>query len=96
MPSTDLDETTFRRVRVEFELLLTSLDPEYLDGYRCGLRRAYHGDRFGTPEEHRRWLAATGYREARGQGYRHWLAVDREERLRKRVERTAHGAFERI
>ena len=50
---------------------------EYSMGYQRGLRRAFHGDKFGTPEEHKRWLAAVKsndfYRRQLGQGYRDGL-----------------------
>lgn len=29
---------------------------EYYQGYQRGLRRRYHGDSFGTAEEHERWM----------------------------------------
>ena len=31
---------------------------EYWTGYQRGLRRAFHGENFGTPAEHDLWLAA--------------------------------------
>lgn len=51
---------------------------EYYAGYIRGLRRAYHGDSFGTEEDHRAWMAAGDmddeYRRQRGIGYRDGLA----------------------
>lgn len=54
---------------------------QYLDGYRRGLRRAKHGDNFGTPKEHETWLSLGLRRDGRdaaraegGRGYRDGLA----------------------
>jgi hypothetical protein len=50
---------------------------EYWAGYQRGLRRAFHGENFGTAEEHDLWLAAVDsddvLRKQRGQGYRDGL-----------------------
>ena len=50
---------------------------EYWTGVQRGLRRAYHGEAFGTVQEHALWLAAAGsddpIRQQRGQGYRDGL-----------------------
>lgn len=50
---------------------------EYWAGYMRGLRRAYHGDKFGTAEEHKAWYGAADdqdpCRQQRGQGYRDGL-----------------------
>lgn len=45
---------------------------EYAAGYQRGLRRHFHGERFGTEEEHRLWMdqVTRPGREERGQGYR--------------------------
>jgi hypothetical protein len=51
---------------------------EYWIGYARGLRRLFHGENFGTPQEHDLWLAAVDsddvLRQQRGQGYRDGLA----------------------
>jgi hypothetical protein len=51
---------------------------EYYAGYIRGLRRAYHGDDFGTLEEHDLWIEAINSvdesRKQRGIGYRDGLA----------------------
>jgi hypothetical protein len=59
----------------------TNDDPmmsEYWAGYIRGLRRAYHGDKFGTAAEHKLWMAAFDgpdeSRKQRGRGYRDGLA----------------------
>lgn len=43
---------------------------DYAAGYRRGLRRHYHGEIFGTPTEHEKWLHLSGYRQEMGDGYR--------------------------
>lgn len=47
-------------------------DADYMSGYMRGLRRLYHGDDFGTAEEHALWMSLAGdeTRRDRGQGYR--------------------------
>jgi len=51
---------------------------EYWIGYARGLRRAFHGETFGTAEEHALWLMALEsddvLRKQRGEGYRDGLA----------------------
>ena len=50
---------------------------DYFHGYQRGLRRLYHGARFGTAEEHARWSAlGTGDdpRVELGRGYRDGFA----------------------
>lgn len=46
----------------------------YWTGYKNGLQRRFHGDAFGTLQEHERWMASTadGDEEQReqGRGYR--------------------------
>jgi hypothetical protein len=53
--------------------------PDYWAGYMRGLRRAYHGERYGTEAEHALWLSqADGedeQRRERGLGYRDGLAA---------------------
>lgn len=57
-------------------------DPErecWLAGYMRGLRRAHHGDRFGTQAEHELWLSAEASRDTKraalGRGYRAGLTL---------------------
>lgn len=51
---------------------------EYWIGYQRGLRRAFHGENFGTAKEHSLWLDAADsndlLRKQRGQGYRDGLS----------------------
>ena len=51
---------------------------EYWVGYIRGLRRSYHGEKFGTDEEHAIWLSSATSRDEsrkqRGRGYRDGLA----------------------
>ena len=48
--------------------------PEYWAGYIRGIRRNYHGENFGTSQEHTLWLSLAGGEDEshqdRGQGYR--------------------------
>lgn len=48
---------------------------DYWRGYMRGLRRRYHGENFGTDDEHQKWLSLIGdsYRQEMGQGYRDGL-----------------------
>ena len=47
---------------------------EYWSGYKRGLRRRFHGERFGTAAEHEKWMGLADdedeSRRERGQGYR--------------------------
>jgi len=47
---------------------------DYWMGYQRGLRRRYHGENFGTLEEHIKWMSLSGdsdpSRAERGRGYR--------------------------
>jgi hypothetical protein len=51
---------------------------EYWGGYIRGLRRAYHGENYGTAEAHASWLSAINSqneaRKQRGRGYADGLA----------------------
>ena len=52
-------------------------ETDYWNGYQRGLRRAFHGDQFGTDEEHALWLALAEApetdRKEKGRGYRDGL-----------------------
>ncbi len=56
---------------------------DYARGVVRGLRRAHHGERFGTEDEHQAWLSFDGHRAELGRGYRDGLAgrvrIDEEE-----------------
>jgi hypothetical protein len=72
-----MDEQTFKRLMNQASIFhRIGDDTGYLAGYMRGLRRAYHGERFGTEDEHTRWLSLAGdpRREAMGRGYRDGLA----------------------
>lgn len=47
---------------------------EYSDGYRRGLRRYYHGETFGTDDEHEQWSKLKDHQQELGDGYRDGLA----------------------
>ncbi len=63
---------------------------EFWAGYQRGLRRRFHGERFGTNEEHQYWMGAAARERhpERARGYRagfegrdpHELAREMEER----------------
>lgn len=73
-----MNEREFQTLARGAEALRRSADSprsEYWAGYIRGLRRLYHGERFGTPEEHEIWLGLADTRRdpvgiARGLGYR--------------------------
>ena len=56
------------------------LRAEWWAGYMRGLRRAHHGERFGTEAEHALWMAAADsddpQRAALGRGYRAGLTLE--------------------
>ena len=45
---------------------------DYYRGYMRGLRRKYHGEKFGTDAEHEQWMSLINdpHRAGMGQGYR--------------------------
>lgn len=53
---------------------------EWFAGYMRGLRRAHHGERFGSATEHDLWLSAADSadpsRAALGRGYRAGLTLE--------------------
>ncbi len=50
----------------------TGENKDYWRGYIRGLRRRYHGEKFGTDEEHEQWMNMIDDkdREELGRGYR--------------------------
>ena len=58
----------------------TGHESDYWQGYQRGLRRRYHGERFGTDEDHDQMLAlreaTSESRQQRGQGYADALQWD--------------------
>jgi hypothetical protein len=77
-----MDKATFEHEMNKAKLLRSQYNtPEssYYDGYMRGLRRNYHGEKFGTPKEHQIWLAASDdsdeIRKQRGLGYKAGLSV---------------------
>ncbi len=76
-----MTEQKFRSEMRRAEAMRKTAEPEmseYWAGYIRGLRRAYHGENFGTQEEHALWLSCVDspdeMRKQRGQGYRDGLA----------------------
>lgn len=75
-----MDERTFQSMMLRARTL-AHLDAEHTDywtGYQRGLRRHYHGERFGTDEEHAQWMAMADAPDRtqadRGRGYRDGFA----------------------
>ena len=66
--------------RHEFErmiLMARHCEPGYATGYKRGLRRLFQGNKYGTLEQHRQWMAfGTGDdpQAELGQGYRDGFA----------------------
>ncbi len=52
----------------------TTDNSDYGKGYQRGLRRYYHGESFGSPEEHELWLSLSDDRQELGDGYRDGFA----------------------
>ena len=54
------------------------MEAEYWAGYQRGLRRAFHGEKFGTAEENALWPSLSDRRDERskqrGRGYRDGIA----------------------
>lgn len=90
----------------KFKTLLTDADArrkatddpaeaDYLEGYTRGLRRGYHGEVFGTPEEHKRWSGlvdrADQKSQRRGQGYLDGIKAVQGGRKRHTVSLTLPG-----
>jgi hypothetical protein len=65
-----MDEREFKRLA----LLVETVRGDYSEGYSRGLRRRYHGERFGTAEQHeiymRLGLNGDEHRADLGRGYR--------------------------
>lgn len=76
-----MTEQKFKSEMRRAETMRGLADPmmaEYWAGYIRGLRRAYHGEKFGTDEEHEKWSSAANSRDEsrkqRGRGYKDGLA----------------------
>lgn len=71
---------TCRRIESEQGGYKAILRAEWWAGYMRGLRRAHHGERFGTDAEHALWLSASEStdpsRAALGRGYRAGLTLE--------------------
>jgi hypothetical protein len=65
---------TMRRLETDPHLV------EWWSGYKRGLRRAHHGEKFGTATEHELWMSAAEsvdrLRSALGRGYRAGLTME--------------------
>lgn len=71
-----------RRADTMRRLTSDALESDWWAGYMRGLRRAHHGERFGTEAEHQLWLSAAAStdpsRSALGLGYRAGLSFSAE------------------
>lgn len=69
-----MKEAEFKRLSA----LVRMTDGDYATGYRRGLRRLYHGEKFGTEAEHKHWLdlglTPGDTRAELGNGYRDGFA----------------------
>jgi len=73
-----MTEQEFESKMAQAETMCGLFDrPGYREGYMRGLRRFYHGPRFGTLQEHEEWLGLVYDRDEtktdRGRGYQHGL-----------------------
>jgi len=69
-----MDEKQFQSL-LGMAISMQSVDPDQADfwrGFQRGIRRLYHGDNFGTDQEHTQWMeCADGeYRKQLQTGYR--------------------------
>jgi hypothetical protein len=78
-----MTEQKFKSEMRRAETMRRDAEPEraeYWAGYIRGLRRAYHGENFGTEAEHKRWISCVNDRDEqhkqRGQGYLDGLAFE--------------------
>jgi hypothetical protein len=70
-----MDRQTFEQQMSKARIFAEAGDrPDYWQGVQRGLRRAYHGDNFGTDADHELWLSLAddtdSARAERGRGYR--------------------------
>ena len=53
-----MNETKYRTLLLRAKSMQLANDrPNFWEGYIRGLRRAHYGGRYGTDENHRRWLS---------------------------------------
>lgn len=72
-----MNDTRYRGLLLRAKTMQLGRDrPHYWEGYIRGLRRAHYGDRYGTTQNHRNWLALRGdaAREEMSSGYRDGFA----------------------
>jgi hypothetical protein len=73
-------QSEVQRAETMRRLATDPMEAEYYAGFIRGLRRAYHGERFGTEAEHALWLALAdsedASRAAEGRGYRDGLKTE--------------------
>ena len=71
-----MDESTFLARMLHAEIMHDADGrPDYWHGYIRGLQRAFHGEKFGTAEEHALWLSLGDQDSDAGLGYRDALVA---------------------
>jgi hypothetical protein len=75
-----MNAITFKALMVSATQSSLGERADYWYGYERGLRRGFHGDRFGTEKEHKLWLSlvadvADRAGQERGRGYRDGLSA---------------------
>jgi len=88
-----MDRSTFEREMHRAEAMRTAGDqPDYWSGYIRGLRRQFHGEKFGTEGEHAKWMGLadepTESRAQRGRGYRDGFSFGSDPRIPTTVHLT--------
>jgi len=75
----EMNKARFMKVVYNTETWSDNLKIHYWTGYIRGIRRVFHGEKFGTKKEHLLWLKAIksidAQRKERGKGYRDGLKV---------------------
>lgn len=73
-------QSLMRRADTLRRLESDPINESWWTGYMRGLRRAHHGERFGTTAEHEMWLSASESsdpkRAALGRGYRAGMKLE--------------------
>ncbi len=72
-----MDQKTFVSYMYQARSISTLNSQDYYSGYMRGLRRRYHGEKFGTIEEHERFMRLGQNGDTRielGRGYRDGFA----------------------
>ena len=68
------DSTVHQSTLKSFMNAIPIVDTDYKNGYCRGLRRHYHGDQYGSEDEHQKWLILKSQSQELGDGYRDGFA----------------------